>query len=61
MKTSNKLKQWMRDFYGWSSDQDNPETKIGGELKELIKIIKEIRQLENKNWIINTEEVLEEK
>ena len=46
MKTSNKLRQWMKDFYGWSSDQDNPETRIGDEFKELRIIIKEIRQLE---------------
>ena len=46
MKTSNKLKQWMNNFYHYSSDKDNKESKLTEEFKELREIIKEIRKLE---------------
>ena len=48
MITSNKLKQWMKDFYGYSSDSDNKHSKLLDEFKELREIIKEIRKLEEK-------------
>jgi len=46
MKTSNKLKLWMRCFYHYSSDIDNEESTLTNEFKELREIVKEIRKLE---------------
>ena len=48
MKTSNKLKNWMNEFYNYSSDEDNKDSKLLDEFRELKKIIKEIRLLERK-------------
>jgi len=48
MKTSNKLKNWMKHFYHYSSDKDNKFSKLQDEFKELREIIKEIKMLERK-------------
>lgn len=48
MKTSNKLKKWMDDFYHYSSDPNNNDSKLTDEFKELREIIKEIRELERR-------------
>jgi len=49
MLTSNKLKNWMKHFYHYSSDQDNKDSKLQDEFKELREIIKEIKLLEKNN------------
>jgi hypothetical protein len=36
----------MRCFYSWSSDEDNKQSRLLPEFKELREIIKEIKQLE---------------
>lgn len=48
MITSNKLKQWIKLFYGYSADKWNLESKYQEEFKELREILKEIRKLEKR-------------
>lgn len=45
-KVSKKLENWMNHFYNHSSDEDNKDSKLLPEFKELKKIIKEVRELE---------------
>jgi hypothetical protein len=46
MIPSNRLKKWMKDFYHYSSDQNNKDSKLTDEFVELKEIIREVRKLE---------------
>ena len=46
MKTSNKLIRWMKDWYHFSSDKNNPDSNYSEEFRELRCIVDEIKVLE---------------